>query len=899
MHPRLFAAAIERASDCIVITDPAGTIQYVNSAYTALTGYSAEEAVGENARIHKSGQHPTSFYEQLWSTLRSGGVWQGEMTNRRKDGSLYRDEMRISPVFDSNGLIINYIAIKRDVTKRREREQSIARSLEFAQQTIDALSSNICVLDEAGNILAVNRAWREFSDANRRPNAGSAESESDNCCGLGINYLEVCARATGAEEAQAGAFAAGIHAVLQQEREQFCAEYSCHSPSKKRWFIGRATRFEIDGYARILIEHLDITERRMAEDALLFKNALLEGQTETTLDGILAVDDSNHIVLANSQFALQFGIPADILHSGDDTRLRGFVRSSLDDPDAFFERVSILMRNRAAKTSDEIRLKNGRIFDRYSAPLFDSRGGYRGRIWYHRDITERKAAESRIESLAYYDVLTGLPNRYLMQSHLETRLANAQAKGEKVGIIFLDLDRFKIYNDSLGHGFGDHLLKEIAVRLRTCLREEDFVARIGGDEFLVALNNVRDSEEVSVAATRILNAISRTLSIQQRCVNICCSIGISMFPEHGENMEDLIRNADSAMFHAKDGGRNSYRFFTEEMQANALRQLTLENDMRLALEREEFFLVYQPQMSLARNEISGFEALIRWRHPTMGVLSPNQFIEIAEACGLILPIGEWVLKTACAQARKWQEAGVFTGSMAVNVSAVQISGSGLVPLIKKVLEETGLLANHLELELTESLLLSYADMTSSVIRELSNLGVKFAIDDFGTGYSSLSYLRRFCVDKLKIDRSFISELAIKPDDAAIATAIISMSKSLKLSVIAEGVENEEQLSFLREHDCDEIQGYYLSKPLEDADIPQFLRRANCSEVRKMPQPTIVPNPPVLCTEQLESRLNDRVPGVRRGKPASCTDESALRQKSKRLHPDLESCGRYREVSLEA
>ena len=825
MHMRLLAAAIDKATDCIVITDPAGTIEYVNPAYTALTGYTAEEVVGQNARIHKSAEHPPSFYEDLWTTIRSGRVWQAEMTNRRKDGTLYRDEMRINPVLDSNGTIINYIAIKRDVTNRREYEQAIVRSLEFAQATIDAIPSNICVLDEAGNIIAVNRAWREFSRANRTNGSTEVGVKIDPGCGEGINYLEVCDGATGQESAEAVAFASGIRAVLGKECEQFCAEYSCHSPSQKRWFMGRVTRFQNEQRARVLIEHFDVTERRLAEDALLFKNALLEGQTETAPDGILAVDDSNRIVLVNSQFALQFGLPAEVLSSRDDQVLRGFVRNNLDDPDAFFEKVARLVNNRAAKTNDEIRLKNGKIFDRYSAPLFDSKGQYRGRIWYHRDITDRKTAEARIESLAYFDVLTGLPNRYLMQYRLEAILASARSRGEGVAVLFLDLDRFKIYNDSLGHGFGDLLLKEIAERLRTCLPDEHFVARIGGDEFLIALSNVQNLGAVTLDAERILNAVSRIVKIEGRSVNIHCSIGISMFPDHGENTEALIQNADSAMFYAKDSGRNKFQLFTAEMQAQALRRLTLENDMRLALEQAEFFLVYQPQMNIASREVSGFEALIRWRHPTLGILAPDQFIGIAEACGLILPIGEWVLRTACAQARQWQVAGLFTGSMAVNVSAVQFSESGLVPLVSKVLDEVGLRAEHLELELTESLLLSHADMTSTVISRLNTLGVKLAIDDFGTGYSSLSYLKKFQVDRLKIDRSFISEITVDPGDAAITNAIISMAKSLGLGVIAEGVESEEQLSFLREHNCDEFQGYYLGKPIETADIPKFLRNA--------------------------------------------------------------------------
>jgi len=824
-NTRLLAAAIEQATECIVITDPAGTIQYVNSAYTDLTGYSAEEAIGKNAHIHKSGKHPASFYADLWTTIRSGQEWHGEMTNRRKDGTLYQDEMRIIPVHDSNRAIIHYIAIKHDVSERREREQDIIRSLEFARSTIDALPSNICVLDENGTIIAVNRAWHEFSAANGMLKADEAHSNRHRGSDEGTNYLAVCDHAVGEDSEEAAAFAEGIRAVLHKDREQFCAEYPCHSPAKKRWFMGRATRFRIDRLVRVLVEHIDITERRQAEDVLLFKNALLEGQTETTLDGIITVDDSDHIVLVNSQFAQQFGIPTEVLRLRDDAVLREFVRRKLDDPQAFFEKIDTLVRSRE-KARDEIRLKDGKVFDRYSAPLFDSKGQYRGRIWYHRDITDRKVAEARIENLAYYDALTGLPNRFLMSQQIGASLIRALLNRESVAVVFLDIDRFKIYNDSLGHGFGDLLLKEIAGRLRISLPGENCVGRIGGDEFIIGLGNVKGAESVSLTAQLLLQEVSRTLKVQGRIVNLSCSIGISLFPQHAETTGALIANAESAMFAAKDQGRNQIQFFTEEMQARALKRLTLENDMRLALERDQFFLLYQPQMNLASGRISGFEALIRWRHPTLGVLPPNEFIGVAEACGLILPIGEWVLERACAQARQWQLAGLLTGSMAVNVSAAQFSASGLVSFIRAVLDQTGLCAEQLELELTESMLLSDADMTSSVLRDLKTLGVKLAIDDFGTGYSSLNYLKRFRVDKLKIDRSFIAELTADADDAAITKAIISMARSLRLEVIAEGVENDEQLAFLREHQCDEIQGYYIGKPLQAVDVPAFLRHAH-------------------------------------------------------------------------
>ena len=567
----------------------------------------------------------------------------------------------------------------------------------------------------------------------------------------------------------------------------------------------------------------NITERKQTEEALRFKNALLEAQAETTIDGILVVDESDHIVLANKQFAQHFGIPNDLLSTKDDLIVRKHVTEKVEDPDAFAKRVEYLNGRRGEKSRDELRLKNGKVFDRYSAPLIDSRSEYRGRIWYFRDITDRKAAEERVQYLAYYDALTGLPNRTLLQDRLAKALASARRQKDRLALLFLDLDRFKDINDSLGHSVGDLLLQKIGERLKTWGREQDTVARLGGDEFLIMVTGIQDATDAAVAGERLMDAMTTEFVIQGHSFSINCSLGISVFPEHGVDGETLIKNADVAMYSAKDNGRNNFRFFTGEMNAQVVERLTLENSLRLALEKEQLFLVYQPQMDIATGRITGMEALLRWQHPDLGLVPPDKFIRIAENSGLIVSIGEWVLRTACAQARKWQDEGLPAVSVAVNVSAVQFRQEGFCELIGRVLRETGLAPQYLELELTESLLLSSADVMFSVFQELKAIGLKLAIDDFGTGYSSLSYLKKFPVSKLKIDRSFIRDVAVNPDDAAITAAIISMAKSLRLKVIAEGVENEAQMSFLRAHQCDEIQGYYFSKPLAVDKVADKLR----------------------------------------------------------------------------
>jgi diguanylate cyclase (GGDEF)-like protein/PAS domain S-box-containing protein len=439
------------------------------------------------------------------------------------------------------------------------------------------------------------------------------------------------------------------------------------------------------------------------------------------------------------------------------------------------------------------------------------------------DIDDRRQAEERIQFLAYYDALTALPNRTLLQDRLDKALAGARRQRHKVAVLFFDLDKFKDINDSLGHSAGDLLLQKVAERLRTWGREQDTVARLGGDEFLIMLTDVQDVPDVAVAAERLMDAMTAEFVIQGHVLNVSCSIGISIFPEHGADCETLFKNADAAMYSAKADGRNNFRFFTDDMNAQAVERLTLESSLRSALAKEELFLMYQPQMDIATGRITGLEALLRWRHPDLGLVPPDKFIRIAENSGLIVPIGEWVLRTACSQARKWQDEGLPALSVAVNVSAIQFRQEGFGEVIRKVLHETRLPPQYLELELTESLLLTNADLMLSVIQKLKATGVILAIDDFGTGYSNFTSLRRFGVSKLKIDRSFIQNVAANPDDAAITAAIISMAKSLHLKVIAEGVENEAQMSFLRAHHCDEIQGYYFSRPLVFDKVADKLR----------------------------------------------------------------------------
>jgi diguanylate cyclase (GGDEF)-like protein/PAS domain S-box-containing protein len=605
------------------------------------------------------------------------------------------------------------------------------------------------------------------------------------------------------------------------------------------------TVLTLSGRRVLLATVRDITERKHAEEALLFKNALLEAQAESTLDGIIAVDESDRIILVNGQFKIGFDIPDELLSRGEDALVRQHVMGKMQGAEAFIEKIKYIESHRDEKSNDEIRLKNGKIFDRYTAPLVDARGQYRGRISYHRDITESKAAEERIQFLAYYDALTELPHRALLQDRMEIALAEARRRGGKIAVMFLDLDQFKAINDSFGHSFGDILLKEFAKRIQDCRRGQDTVARVGGDEFVVMLSSAKDAADAAIAAERILVALNENFVIQGQSLHMSCSVGVSIFPEHGADSETLIRNADAAMYCAKSDGRSKVRFFTDELNAEAQERLSLDKNLRLALDREEFFLVYQPQIEIETGRITGLEALIRWQHPKLGLVPPDRFISIAENNGLIVPIGEWVLKTACAQVKKWQDDGLAAVPVAVNVSAVQFRQEGFTDLVRKVLMETGLSSEYLELELTESLLLSNVDVVFATLQDLKEVGLLLAIDDFGTGYSSLSYLKQFPVGKLKIDRSFIRDITFDAGDAAITTAIISMAKSLHLKVIAEGVETEAQMSFLRERHCDEIQGYYFSKPIPAGSVASILGNKALLTLHENPRDSVEPPAPVV------------------------------------------------------
>ena len=432
-----------------------------------------------------------------------------------------------------------------------------------------------------------------------------------------------------------------------------------------------------------------------------------------------------------------------------------------------------------------------------------------------QDITERKETEARIDFLAHHDPLTGLPNRVLFRDRFSLATAWSERSGCKVALLYVDLDHFKTINDTLGHPVGDQLLQQVAQRLRQCVRETDTISRQGGDEFLIALTDIHDLEAVSRITTKVIDALGAPFNIEGHELAATVSMGVAVWPDDGQNFDALLQRADTAMYQAKAAGRNTYRFYTAQMNAQALEQLQLRTALHWALDQHQFVLHYQPQIDLTSGRVVGVEALLRWQRDPQELLLPGRFIAAAEESGLIVPIGEWVLREACAQAVRWQQAGLPE-------MAVQFRRSDLLCTVTRALVDSGLDPARLELELTESLLIDDAEQVLETLRRFKALGVCLSIDDFGTGYSSLAYLKRFAVDKLKIDQSFVRDIVSDPDDAAIVRAIISMARSLKLKVIAEGVETAELASILNLYHCHEAQGYHYARPMAADALAQWL-----------------------------------------------------------------------------
>jgi diguanylate cyclase (GGDEF)-like protein/PAS domain S-box-containing protein len=785
-----------------------GRIAFANPAAAGLTGWSLDELAGVNLHsvVHHTRPDGTPYPREqcpLYLTLTDQHDRRvDEEVFWRKDGTSFPVEYIVTAVHDEQGRTVGGVTVFHDITERRRAVAALQESERRFHEMLQNVKLIAVMLDREGNIIFCNDFLLELT--------GWRRSEVQ-----GQSWFDLF---LGPEDRQtiASFYLASIgtgHLPVHREND-----IVTRNGGRRRIAWNNTPLRDPDGKvmgAASIGE--DITEHRKAEEHLLLWSKVLENSVE----GIMVTDADNAIVTVNQAFTRVTGYALEEVR-GKNPRLLQAKRQDR----GFYQNMWAAI-TETGHWQGELwnRRKNGEVYPQWTSisTLRDSQGAITHHIGVFSDITERKAADERIRYLAHYDVLTGLANRTLLQARLEQALAAARRDRTYVALLFLDLDRFKNINDSLGHYSGDTVLQAVGERLRACVREGDTVARLGGDEFVIMLPDLRAGDDAARVAEKVFGAMAHPFFIAGHELNLTLSLGISVYPDDGNEIGSLIKNADAAMYHAKEAGRNNYQFYTGDMNARALEALALENRLRHALERRELLLYFQPQVDLWSGRIIGAEALLRWQQPELGLVPPGKFIPIAEERGLIVPIGDWVLRNACAQNLRWQQQGLPAMPVAVNISALQFHQKGFVDKVAQAVQQSGLDPRYLELEITESILMRDAEATVAMMRALRAMGLKLSIDDFGTGYSSLSYLRRFPLDRLKIDQSFVRDMAANSDAAAIASVIITLAKTLKLKAIAEGVETQAQLDLLRAQGCDEMQGYYFSKPLPAAEFEGLLK----------------------------------------------------------------------------
>ncbi|MFN0039936.1 MAG: putative bifunctional diguanylate cyclase/phosphodiesterase [Burkholderiales bacterium] len=574
--------------------------------------------------------------------------------------------------------------------------------------------------------------------------------------------------------------------------------------------------------ARIVVAH-DITRRKRME-AVLWQDAARFGvMTRATRDGMIEWDLASDKLWHNENYQALSGFPPDELPQ---TMTDWFESVHAEDRARVQQQLLSVTKSREERWNDEFRIvrKDQSVAHLLARGVVARReDGVATRLsGVLQDITARKASEERIRFLADHDELTSLPNRSLFRHSVDQAIQRAERNKKMLSILFFDLDRFKNINDSLGHDVGDEVLKAVAERLRNCLRKSDLLARIGGDEFAVLTEGLTAEDQASIVAKKILETLAQPMMLAGRPYRPMASIGISTYPSDGRDAPALQKNADIAMYRAKEEGRGTFKFYSEQLNTHSIRRLEFESSLSEALTQKEFVLHYQPKVDLLTGQVSGVEALIRWVSPTLGMVPPGDFIQVAEETGLIVPLGRWIVQTACVQNRAWQKGGLPHLRVAVNISARQVAEKGMVEMIQDILEKTGLPAESLELEITESVVMDNQDYAEKILNRLKDMGLHLTMDDFGTGYSSLAYLKKFPFDSVKIDQSFVRGIPNNTGDVAIIEAIIAIARSLHLKVVAEGVETAEQYEFLRKLGCDQIQGYYFSRPIPSSEIVTFM-----------------------------------------------------------------------------
>ena len=691
----------------------------------------------------------------------------------------------------------------------RERiAQQLHDSVTFANSILNSLSWHIAVLDSEGMIIAVNNAWRQFGADNDLP-----ETSRDM---LGTNYLTVCQKALDQPNGdEVNTVLNGIQSVLAGTRDSFNLDYPCNSPTEQCWF--HMSVMPLMGTRHgVVVSHENITERKLAETKLRIAATVFESH-----EGMFITDAHEVILNVNQAFTLITGYSSTEV-IGQTPRLWSSGRQDKALYTALWQSIQ-----NTGSWQGELwnRRKNGELYPEWLSitAVKNENTEVTHYVATFIDITERKVTEATIHQLSFYDALTQLPNRQLLHERLNHAIDVNYRTGRQIAVLMLGVDKFKAVNDNFGHSVGNELLQQVAGRIKVHLREADTSARLGGDEFVILMEDIDQYKMVARIADAIIHDLTRPFSLcQHQDVTIGASIGIAIYPEHGNSVETLMDNAATALHQAKDSGRGCFAYFSEELTQKARERLALENRLRHALEQQELQVYFQPQIDIVSNSIVGAEALVRWHDSVLGFIPPIRFIPIAEETGLILALGEFVLRETCRLGQQWLNEGLPPIRLAVNVSPYQFSHCDINALVTRVLHDTGFPVQYLELEITESGLMNNQQQAMTILNDLHNQGVHLAIDDFGTGYSSLSYLKFFPLDILKIDKSFIDDIPFSQSDMAIAATIIAMGHHLGFKVLAEGVENLEQLAFLREHGCDMYQGYFCSKPIPAGEFAKLL-----------------------------------------------------------------------------
>jgi diguanylate cyclase (GGDEF)-like protein/PAS domain S-box-containing protein len=809
-----YRAIIENIEDGYVELDLKGNFIFFNDAISKMHGYPKEELLKMNYHDIMDSENASKIYTKYNKVFATGLSEKGfEYEVITKGGEKRFLETSITPIKDAQGRVTAFRSIVRDRTEHKKAEIEREATLEKLRQSeekyrniLETMQEGYFEVDLAGNFTFFNDALCRLY--------GYSKNEL-----MGINYRHYTDKENAALLFQTfnRVYRTGVpvkELAWKSFRKDGTPLYVEASASLIKNPSGKPVGF------RGIIK--DVTERKQMESDLKQSEKKYRSILESIQEAYFEVDLAGNFTFFNDSLCRLTGCSREELIG---TNYKYF--SDEENSRKVFHAFNNVYRTGQATEAFDwmIVRKDGtqRYIEASVSPRQDAAGktiGFQGVI---RDITERKKVEQELNYLATHDALTGLPNRLMFTQHLNQAILSAKRNRRKLAVFFIDLDRFKIINDSLGHEAGDILLKEIAKRLKNALRAVDVVGRLGGDEFVILIENFMENAHLAKVAQKVLAAAIKPFRIMDEDCRVTASIGISIYPQDGQDEQTLMKNADIAMYMAKEAGKNNFQFYSANIKSLANERLMIEKNLRLALERKEFYLDYQAKVDFKTHAITGVEALLRWRNDYLGDVTPTQFIPVAEETGLIVPIGKWVLKTACAQNVAWQKQGLPPVCMAVNLSMRQLMDDNLLEDIRETLSHTGMSPNLLELEITESMIMHNPARLVPLLTKIKQMGIRLAIDDFGTGYSSLAQLKNFPVDTLKVDRSFIRNIPENSEDRAITEAIISMGKTLSMTVVAEGVETEEQEQFLRERVCDEMQGFYFSKPIKAEEFASLLR----------------------------------------------------------------------------